>query len=109
MCLTIDFWPRYLVLLLPILILIVGKFFDNKQWVLVLILFSYLPWLWFNFVPDKTNTIDKWNELINKGQYRDAYRLIDNSSRGKVSEYGWNNYIIKGYVKENNLWKIKIK
>lgn len=109
MCLTIDFWPRYLVLLIPILILIVGDFFKKSPWVLVVILFSYLPWLWFNFFPEKTIVINKWNELINNQQYRDAYRLVDKESQSKINEYGGNGYVEKDLILKNNQWKIRVK
>lgn len=117
MCLSIDFWPRYLVLLLPILILITGNFFNTKQWVLILILFSYIPWLWFNFFPNKINVLNDWNKLINNSQYRDAYRLLDSSSKNMINEEKWleywkynqNGYMQKETILENNLWKIKLE
>lgn len=117
MCLTIDFWPRYLVMLISMLVLLIGYYFKNKTWVLILILVSYLPWLWFNFYPKNNTVIEKWSELIEKEQYRDAYRLLDRSSRQKIGEDKWlefwgNNkegYKINETVLENNMWKIKVK
>jgi len=117
MCLTIDFWPRYLVFLIPILILIVGKIFEKKPLILAVILISYLPWLWFNFFPNKTTVLEQWNKLISNEQYRDAYRLLDKNSRENIGEEKWleywknnkNGYILKETILENNLWKIKVK
>ena len=117
MCLTIDFWPRYLVLLTPILILLIVNFFQNKTIILILLLFSYLPWLNYNFFPKPNEIIEEWNREINGQHYREVYRLLDNSSRQKINETDWLNYwrnnqdntLPKEPILENNRWRIKIK
>lgn len=116
MCLTIDFWPRYLVLLIPILILMVVDFFQNKTIILVLLLFSYLPWLKYNFFPSSQETQTEWNQNIKNQHYREAYRLLDSTSQQKINENSWLKYwennksdnFSKNLILENNRWRIKI-
>lgn len=117
MNLTIDFWPRYLVLLVPILLVVVGYLGRNKPVFLVILLASYLPWLRYNFWPEKQTTLDSWKSEIDGGNYRDAYRLLDSKTRLKISENDWLRYwqsnkvdnLTKEMVKENNQWKIDLK
>lgn len=115
MCLTVDFWPRYLVLLMPILTLTVGYFFNKKPWIILIILLSYAPWLGFNFFPNYTDLVNQWEYLANNQQYRETYRLLDNDSRTRINENEWLDkqaiYINanKETIKENNEWKFKIK
>jgi len=116
MCLTIDFWPRYLVLLVPILIILVVHFFNKKPLVLVLILIAYLPWLNYNFFPSSVDLINDWNQRITAQHYREAYRLLDKSSQQKIDEKTWLKYwennkendLLKETVLENNQWRIKL-
>lgn len=115
MCLTIDFWPRYLVPLIPILILIVVDFFKNKKLILILLLITYLPWLKFNFLPNSNTMIKEWNQEITDQHYREAYRLIDKNSRQKINEDTWLEYwknnkddnLPKELILENNQWRFK--
>lgn len=117
MCLTIDFWPRYLVFLIPILILIVVDFFQNKTIILILLLFSYFPWLRYNFFPNSEKIQTEWNQNISSQHYREAYRTLDYSSRQKISEDAWLKYwennkkdnFSKNLILENNQWRIKIE
>jgi len=111
MCLTIDFWPRYLVFLIPILIVIVGKILEKRPFILILILISYLPWLWFNFFPKNNTVTEKYDELLNKEQYRDAYRLLSKETLEKIDEDKWMKMTERQGkpILENNLWKIEIK
>ena len=116
MCLTIDFWPRYLVLLLPVLILLVVNFFASQPLILVLILISYLPWLNYNFFPDSKAIIDEWSQEINDHHYRETYRLLDKTSQQKIDETTWlkywennqNDNLFKEPILENNRWRIKL-
>lgn len=116
MCLKIDFWPRYLLFLLPVLILLVVDFFKNKSLILVLLLISYLPWLNYNFFPKSNEIIEEWNKTINAKHYRDAYRLLNKDSRQKIDEKNWleywedneNDTLSKEPILENNKWKIKL-
>lgn len=116
MCLTIDFWPRYLVILTPILILLVVNFFQNKKIILILLMFSYLPWLRYNFFPKSNEIVTEWNQEINDQHYREAYRLLDKNSRQKIDESAWLKYwqdtkednLSKEPILENNRWRIKI-
>lgn len=116
MCLKIEFWPRYLVILVPLLILLVVDFFKNKTLILIILLFSYLPWLNYNFFPKPDEVIEEWSREINGQHYREAYRLLDNNSRQKINEEYWLNYwkahnkdiLTKEPVLENNRWRIKI-
>jgi hypothetical protein len=115
MCLTIDFWPRYLVLLIPILILIVVDFFKNKKLILILLLIAYIPWLKFNFFPDPNTMVNEWNQEITDQHYRETYRLIDKNSRQKINEDTWLKYwknnkednLPKELILENNQWRFK--
>jgi len=116
MCLKIEFWPRYLLLILPILVLLVVKFFENKPLVLFLLLISYLPWLRYNFFPKSSDLVQEWTQTIENQHYREAYRLLDNESRQKINESDWlkywennkNDILSKESVLENNQWRIKI-
>jgi len=116
MCLTIDFWPRYLVLLVPILIVLVVDFFQNKTIILILLLVSYLPWLNYNFFPNPKVITEEWNQEINDHHYREAYRLLDKNSRQRIDESTWLKYweenkqdtLQKESVLENNQWRIRI-
>ncbi|MDD4938513.1 MAG: phospholipid carrier-dependent glycosyltransferase, partial [Candidatus Shapirobacteria bacterium] len=116
LCLTIDFWPRYLVLLVPSLILLTVDFLKDRKVLLILLLFSYLPWLKFTFFPDSQKTVDEYYQLINNQQYRDAYRLLDQNSRQKTPESEWLNLFrepntIPPFSKpilEYNQWRISI-
>lgn len=116
MCLKIEFWPRYLLFLLPILVLLIVKFFENKPLVLILILISYLPWLNYNFFPNPKEVIGEWNQNISEKHYREAYRLLDKNSQQKINEKDWLKYwesnpddnLFKEPILENNRWRIKI-
>jgi len=116
MCFRIDYWPRYLVFLLPILILLVVYFFQDKKLFLILLLFSYLPWLKYNFFPNSQKTLTEWNQEIGDEHYREAYRLLDKNSRQKINESDWlkywennkNNTLKKELILENNRWRIKL-
>lgn len=117
MCLTIDFWPRYLVLLIPILILLTADFFQYKKIILILLIFSYLPWLRYIFFPSSEKILTEWSQNITAGHYRDAYRLLDKNSRQKIDETSWLKHweenkqdtLKKEPVLENNQWRIKIE
>lgn len=117
MCLKIEFWPRYLVLLIPILILLIVNTFKNKPLILVLLLITYLPWLRYNFFPDSKIVTEQWNEMISAQHYRDAYRLLDSNSQQKIDENIWLEHwkisktdnFNKKSVLENNQWKINIE
>jgi len=116
MCLTIDFWPRYLVLLLPILIILVVNFFTNKPLILVLILISYVPRLNYNFFPKSKDLVEEWSKTITAQHYRDAYRLLDKGSRQKINETTWLEYwknnkvdnFSKDLILENNQWRFRL-
>jgi len=116
MCLKIDFWPRYLVPLVPIFILLIANMFQNKKIILILLLFSYLPWLKYNFFPNSQKTLTEWNQEIGDEHYREAYRLLDKNSRQKINESDWlkywennkNDTLKKELILENNRWRIKL-
>lgn len=116
MCLTIDFWPRYLVLLVPILILLVVDFFQNKKIILILLMLSYFPWLKYNFFPSSDTIIEEWNQETTNQHYRETYRLLDKTSQQKIDENVWLEYwennksdlLSKKPVLENNRWRIKL-
>lgn len=116
MCLNIEFWPRYLVLLIPILIILTADFFQNYKIILIILLFSYLPWLRYNFFPSSQKILTEWNQNIDGQHYREAYRLLDKDSRQKIDETTWLKYwdenkqdtLKKEPVLENNQWRIKL-
>lgn len=115
MCFKIEFWPRYLVFLIPILIFLTVNFLKNKPILLVLLLISYLPWLKYDFFPQPQKTIEEWNQEITDQHYREAYRLIDKNSRQKINEDTWLKYwknnkednLPKELILENNQWRFK--
>lgn len=116
MCLKIEFWPRYLVFLIPILIILVVNAFANKPLFLILMLIAYLPWLKYNFLPDSKTIIEEWSQEINDQHYREAYRLLDKNSQQNISENTWikywennkNDTLPKEPILENNQWRIKL-
>jgi len=116
MCLNIEFWPRYLVLLIPILIILTADFFQNYKIILIILLFSYLPCLRYNFFPSSEKFLTEWNQNIDGQHYREAYRLLDKDSRQKTDETTWLKFwdenkqdtLKKEPVLENNQWRIKI-
>ena len=117
MCLKIEFWPRYLVFILPVLILLIVNYFATKPLVLILFLISYLPWLNYNFFPNPKDVVEEWNQNINNKHYRDAYRLLDNNSQQNIEENDWlkrwesnsDDNLFKEPVLENNRWRINLK
>lgn len=116
MCLTIDFWPRYLVPLIPILIILIANAFNKKPWILILLLIAYLPWLKYNFFPTPKIVTEKWNETVKAQQYRDTYRLLNKDTQQKIDENTWLKYweknkddnLQKEPVLENNQWRFKL-
>jgi hypothetical protein len=114
MNLMIDFWPRYLMPLLPMFILILGYLLKNKNILLGLVLIGTLPSLYFLLFPTPNSLIQEFNSKKSEGFYRETYRMLDLKSREKFDEPSWkileNNLTGDQVVtvKENNQWKVQL-
>lgn len=112
MNLSIDFWPRYLVFLVSILVLLIGPKLKHGPILLAIIIFGYMPWLKNTIAPDRSRTETVWLEEIDDQHYREAYRLLSKDSIRAISEDGFLNLNKEGLkwnlVKENNQWRINL-
>lgn len=116
---TIDFWPRYLVPLVPFLVLIIGYLFRKKEIILWLLLASYIPFLGWQFFPGPEMFLGKFWENYNKGFYRETYRMLSEKIKTSISEDEWkiltnkpSREIIEKKletIKEHNEWKIELE
>ncbi len=115
----VDVWPRYLVPLVPLLILTTTHLFKNKSWLLYLLLLSYLPFLLPIFSPDPKPTIENFSQLLLSGRYRDAYQILSQSDKKEITEDQWQSSLTNlnfqkenlinqvETIKEGNQWRIK--
>lgn len=101
----IDFWPRYLIPIVPILVIITVNYFKTKKsllWLLLILnLFSLKNVLW----PGPETTI---REIDRSFKYQ-TYKELNELAGKEVNTNNWDK-IKEGRVtlgKENNLWVIK--
>lgn len=116
MNLTMDFWPRYLVPLTPLLILISFYFFKKKLLISSFIFISYLPFLYLFFFPKPTEFISSFQNLYKSGFYKDTYQQLDTQTKNNFNLDQWQklssttqpkdqNFKL---VKEYNQWRINV-
>jgi len=117
MNLIIDFWPRYLVPLVPILILISCYFLKKYKLIPLLIFVTYLPFLYLFLFPKSTDLVSSFQNLYTSGFYKDSYELLDSKTKKQFGLSQWQ-YLSKNSlfsdnkfnpIKENNQWRMSIE
>lgn len=116
MNLMIDFWPRYLVPMVPLLILVIIYLLKKNYFLLTLIFLSYIPMLYLSFFPKSTEFKNSFQNLYQKNFYKDTYQQLDTQSKNKFSIDQWKSFseheefTNKKFqaIKENNQWRINI-
>lgn len=115
MNLFIDFWPRYLVPLIPIYILLLGYLLRNRPKIIIILIVGMFPSLFFLLFPKPVQFLEDFNSKQAGGFYRETYRMLDSTTTAKFSETNWmkigkeiNNNQGEP-VKENNQWRLRIK
>jgi len=112
MNLTIDFWPRYLVLLVPILIVAMGANLDSKKWLKWMLVFE-MPFLYLTLFPSSEKFVEGWNSLNSQENYKETYQMLSAKSKEKIMINNWVEKPVTdinrlNLVKENNQWRMKI-
>ena len=114
MLLTIDFWPRYLLMLVPILTLIIGYIFQKKIFLLGIINLLVIPSLLTMLFPTSERILKTFNENQSDGFYRETYRLLDKETKNSIDEMSWKEVgkeLNSGKINpimEDGRWRIKI-
>lgn len=116
MNLLMDFWPRYLVPMTPLFILISLYFLGKNHFFSSLIFISYLPFLYLFFFPNSTEFVDSFKSLYQSGFYKDTYQKLDSTSKQNFDLSQWQKFsMINKYsdqklqtIKENNQWRIRV-
>jgi len=108
----IDFWPRYMVPLVPVFILLTVYVFKTKKVILFILLFLYIPSIFLLFFPSPNTFINNFSEKINQGFYKETYKMLSKQTKDNISEKDWKKLSEKIYtakpIKEGNLWKLTI-
>jgi len=109
----IDFWPRYLIPLIPVLILIfVHTLKNHKTFLIIIILLSFFNLKNYIF-PQPTETLNQVKQYLNTNSFKEIGALSSKSI--KQDKYPTNHYNIDinqqtkldiTLVKVNNQWKI---
>jgi len=108
MCALIDFWPRYLVAIVPILAIITVDFLKNKRGWLILILiinlFNLRTVLW----PTPEQELREIQTNLKTGNYREIYEMgsKDFKVKNRVEEIVKFKETKIDLGKENNKWVI---
>lgn len=118
----IDFWPRYLLPLIPVYTILLGYIFKDRKWVHSLFLISLLPSLYLLLFPSSESFKELFKRQFELGLYRETYRMLSYESREGIDETKWKEinqrFNLKMYsveldnerlvklVKENNQWRI---
>ncbi len=89
MNLIIDFWPRYLVPLIPLFAFLVVRWWSKKPILLLLLLVSYIPFIWLTLFPKDTAIKENFSYSLQNDFYRDSYRMLDSSTREHMNEQEW--------------------
>ncbi|MBU3935350.1 hypothetical protein KJ909_01625 [Patescibacteria group bacterium] len=109
----VDFWPRYLIPLIPILILILVNTLKTKKLFLFIITLLSLINLKSYIFPNPTDTFNQIKQYIDAGSFKEIEALY--SKTIKQDKYPTNHYNIDinqqtkldtVLVKINNQWKI---
>lgn len=86
---TVDFWTRYWVMVVPLIILATGAMFKNKNWVLVLLTGLSWPWLLAIHRGNPKILETELAKQISIDGYQEMYRLISQKDQLRVSEEDW--------------------
>lgn len=88
-CMTITFWPRYLIPIIPVLSLITVIFFEKKRGLLIgLVLASGI--LMISAIENSPEEISRFMcSYISTENYPESYRLLTPEIRKNMSEEGW--------------------
>jgi|GEM_PF-5085140 len=111
LCLLIDFWPRYLISVVPVLTIVTVNFFEkHKQWLWVILLMN-LWGLRAVLNPTLEPEIRQVERSIKYKTYKEIYQMGSSSFKMRFKEEGygtnldWEKMKII-YKKENNKWVI---
>jgi len=114
MNLFIDFWPRYLMPLIPILTIILVYILKNRKSLLFILFLSLVPSLYMLLFPNPNLFLKNFKKNYQSGFYRETYRMLSRSTRSKISENKWEELSLEHnenqelkLVKEGNQWKIE--
>lgn len=116
MNLFIDFWPRYLMPLIPILILVLGHILKNKSKLIILLLSTSLISLFPLLFPNSLSAEKIFAEKHQYGFYKETYQLLDSQTKQKIDYQQWQQLSLNPNinkqlkpVKENNQWKFNLQ
>ncbi len=113
---TIDFWPRYLIPLIPLLIISLVLALNRLYLLNTLIILIYLPFLYLNFFPSSQSTLDYFRSRYQSQFYKDTYQMLDTQTLSNINQESWQQisnqtqYSDETFVpiKEHGQWKIKL-
>lgn len=113
MNLMIDFWPRYLLPVVPIFTLIVVWILRNKKMWLGLVFIALLPSLYLQIFPSSKSLVEEFTNKNTAGFYRETYRMLDRKTQDKLKEHEWIEDAGGGAnsftpVKQDNQWKMSL-
>ena len=77
MLMMIDFYPRYLLLILPITVLLLVRWLERYWWLLVGLLISYLGFLMFVLYPLPMDVITQVGEQLQIGADKELAAIMD--------------------------------
>lgn len=113
MLLLIDFWPRYLVLFVPLVILILGETLKNRVFLIYLLILLTLPSLYLFQFPDSGQILGNFTEKQDNGFYKETYQMLSKKNKDLISEDEWvnapKNKLIYSTTKEEGQWRILLK
>ena len=98
----INFWPRYLMPIVPICLLLIHKSFLQKKYLYLILFFSYIPQLYAQFNPSPPNIAGMY--------YKESYQLLTSDSQSKISLESWKNSpnLLLKPKKIHNQWKFEL-
>lgn len=85
----VDFWPRYLVPIIPILTLISVWWLKKKLFLLKLIVISQLVGLLFLLRIGPNESAKNWVKYLSTDAYRESYRLLTDKDKLNYPEDDW--------------------
>jgi hypothetical protein len=114
MNLTIDFWPRYLIPIIPLLVISFVFITQKRLSLIVIVLFSYLPFLYSNYFPGSSETSTTFQTLYQKNFYKDSYQYLDSQTSERISVDDWKVFNLENdyrpelfkLVKQHNRWRV---
>lgn len=110
----VDFWPRYLLPLIPIFTILISQHISAKPISLItaMIIFTSVSWAYFHTIvyPPQQKFIDQFNSYKNSNRYKDMYELLDKKSRRSlVLDDFLKKPTVEFYpISENNQWRMSL-